>query len=398
MEINWTDELQEFIISQRGTDPIQLVLQQKKYPQFDMKFVAQQVEGYRMALDKLPSIAQHNNFIYPPKLNREQCSSEVTATYKARTYMQNRSIADITGGLGIDSLFIAREAKSVVYIEENKELYDIASLNFKHLEQKNIHTFCSDGIGYLESSTEHFDIIYIDPARRNEHGKKVSAFEDCSPNILCNMDLLLSKADKVLIKSSPMLDISEAIRQLKYVEEITILSVKNECKELLFLCSKAHSTDHPKQHCVNIKTDGTIDTVTFTADEENELSIPYTSEIEEYIYDPNTSLSKAGAFKTLSIKYNIRKIHRNTHLYTSSERIDNFPGRIFKVIKEVKATATEIASTFPDRKAHVVTRNYPSTSQELQKKLRLKEGGDIYLIAFTKANDKKTVLLCSKIN
>ena len=195
-----------------------------------------------------------------------------------------------------------------------------------------------------------------------------------------------------------MLDISEAIRQLKYVEEITILSVKNECKELLFLCSKAHSTDHPKQHCVNIKTDGTIDTVTFTADEENELSIPYTSEIEEYIYDPNTSLSKAGAFKTLSIKYNVRKIHRNTHLYTSGEKIDNFPGRIFKVIKEVKATASEIADTLPDKKAHVVTRNYPSTSQELQKKLRLKEGGDIYLIAFTKANDKKTVLLCSKIN
>ena len=126
MEINWTDELQEFIISQRGTDPIQLVLQQKKYPQFDMKFVAQQVEGYRMALDKLPGIAKYNNFIYPPKLNREQCSSEVTATYKAQTYMQNRSIADITGGLGIDSLFIAREAKSVVYIEENKELYDIS--------------------------------------------------------------------------------------------------------------------------------------------------------------------------------------------------------------------------------------------------------------------------------
>ena len=392
----WTDELREFILLHRNDDPLQLVLQQKKYPQWDMKFVAQQVEGYRMATDKIPSLAAYTDFVYPQKLNREQCSSEITATFKGTEFATNKSIADITGGLGIDSIFMAKHAKSLVYIEQNEELYTIASHNFKAIHQDNITPYCGNGIDFLQSTDRYFDLLYIDPARRDDNGKKVSAFENCTPNILENMDFLLGKADKLLIKSSPMLDILLATKQLQHVEEIIILAVKNECKEVLFLCSKNSEIPNKKYTCININSNGSIDKIVFDRDHENELSIPYTSTIHNYIYDPNVALLKGGAFKTLSQLYDIPKLHRNTHLYTSDKKITDFPGRIFKVIKNIPLSAKEIATAIPDGKAHVVTRNYPTPSEQLQKKLKLKEGGNLFVIALTKSDNSKTIILCER--
>lgn len=395
--MNWSDELKEFIISHRTEDPLSLVLQQKKYPQWDIKFVAQQIEGYRMAQDKLPTLSLCDDFVYPPKLNREQCSSETTALFKAMEYAKGKHIADITGGLGIDTVFMAKYAATVDYIEQNEELHDIAAHNFRALELGNVNAHCSDSINFLKNTNKHFDLIYADPARRDNQGRKVSALENCTPNILENIDLLLSKADMLLIKSSPMLDITEAVAQLKHVSEITIVAVKNECKEILFLCTGNVSDTSPKCHCINFKSNGSVDKITFNREEETTLSIPYSANIEQYIYDPNVTLLKGGAFKTTSILYDIKKIHRNTHLYTSEKKIEQFAGRIFKVIKELHPSAKEIAKDIPNGKAHVITRNYPMSSEELQKKLRLKEGGDLYIIGLTKRDDKKAIYLCEAI-
>ena len=395
--MDWNEELKTFILNHRNDDPINLALQQNKYPHLDMKFVAQQVEGYSMAKDKLPSLALCDDFIYPPKLNREQCSSETTATFKAEEYANGKTVADITGGLGIDSIFMSKVAKSVIYIEQNEKLHNIAKHNFQALSLSNIKSHCGDGIHFLKETDKHFDLIYIDPARRDNYGHKVSAFENCTPNILNNIDLLLSKADLVLIKSSPMIDISMALSQLRNVVSTTILSVRNECKEVLFLCSSKTVTNSTICRCINIKTNGEIDELTFSRETENTLTIPYSTTIEKYIYDPNVSLLKGGAFKTVSYIYNVSKLHRNTHLYTSSEMIKNFPGRIFQVIKELRLSAKDITEEVSDGKAHTIVRNYPLSSQELQKKLRLKEGGNLFVIAFTKCDEKKTLLLCQKV-
>lgn len=390
----WSKELKKFILTHRNSDPLSLILQQKKYPQWDMKFVAQQIEGYRMAQDKLPSIALCDDFVYPPKLNREQCSSETTALFKAMEYTKDKHIVDITGGLGIDSIFMARYAKTVNYIEQNEELHNIATHNFKALKLDNIADHCTDSITFLKNTDKHFDLIYADPARRDDKGRKVAALENCTPNILENINMLLSKADMLLIKSSPMIDITEATTQLKHVNEITIVAVKNECKEILFLCSNANTDTFPKCNCINFNSNGDVGKITFNRNEETVLSIPYSANIKQYIYEPNVALLKGGAFKTISILYDVEKIHRNTHLYTSEKKIEDFPGRTFKVIKELHPSAKKIIGDIPNGKAHVITRNYPISSEELQKKLRLKEGGELYIIGLTKRDDKKAVFLC----
>ena len=394
--MDWNEDLKAFIMSRRSDDPLTLALQQKKYPHLDMKFVAQQVEGYSMAKDKLPSLALCDDFVYPPKLNREQCSSEATAIFKAEEYAHGKTIADITGGLGIDSIFMAKVATSITYIEQNEELCNIAKHNFQALSLSNIQYLCTDGIRFLKETDRHFNLIYIDPARRDDQGRKVSAFENCTPNILDNIDLLLSKADHILIKSSPMIDISMALNQLRNVISITVLSVRNECKEVLFLCSAAKTAEYAPCRCVNIRTNGDMDNLTFSRETENTLTIPYTASIGNDIYDPNVSLLKAGAFKTVAQIYNVAKLHRNTHLYTNTEIIKDFPGRVFRVIKELRVSAKDIAGELPGGKAHIIVRNYPLSSQELQKKLHLKEGGNLFVIALTKCDEKKTLLLCSK--
>lgn len=395
--MDWNEELKAFILSHRTDNPLVLALQQKKYPHINMKFVAQQVEGFHMAKDKLPSLSLCDDFVYPPKLNREQCSSEATAVFKAEEYALDKTIADITGGLGIDSIFMSKTAKSVTYIEQNKELYNVAQHNFQALSLSNIECRYTDGIQFLKETDRHFDLIYIDPARRDDHGRKVSAFEYCTPNILENFDLLLSKTDLVLIKSSPMIDISVALSQLRNVVSTTVLSVRNECKEVLFLCSSKVTTSSTICRCVNIRTDGGMDELTFSRETETSLTIPYSATINKYIYDPNVSLLKGGAFKTVAQTYNIAKLHRNTHLYTNSEIIKKFPGRVFEVIKELRLSAKEVADNIPNGKAHVIVRNYPLGSQELQKKLQLKEGGELFVIALTKCDEKKTLLLCHRI-
>ena len=375
-------------------DPLRLILQQKRYPQIDLSLVAQQIEGQRQAQTKWPTLAACTDYFYPPKLNREQSSSEATARYKADLFkqLQCSTFADLTGGMGIDTYFIAQHATQSAYFEINSALFPVTQHNFCALGLPNIVCHNTDSIQYLADSQSTFDLILIDPARRNSTGSRVVAFEDCTPNLLDNLHLLRSRCRHLLVKASPMIDIRQAVQQLNQVSEIHIISVGGECKEVLFLLSK-ETTGNTQIHCVNLATADPI--VTFTSAQENDASPIFATAMSQYIYEPNASLMKGGCYNLLSQQYNIAKFARNTHLYTADQLIEDFPGRKFRIIQEVSLNAKEIKKIIPEGRAHVATRNYPLAAADLQKKLKLKEGGNLFIIAATLAS-RPMGWLCEK--
>lgn len=385
-----TDILQ-FARQHRDEDPLKLLLQQSKYPQVDMRQVVQQIEGQRQASAKWPTLAHCDEVLYPPKLNREQSSSEATAQYKAQLMSDwgGGTVADLTGGMGIDSLFMARVAETVDYCEQNQELCQLAAHNFAALGQHNIRCHSGDSLEWLKSQTNTiYNTIYIDPARRDPKGRKVSAFEECTPNLLDNLALLLSRCSHLLIKASPMIDLYSALHQLGNVADVHIVALNGECKEVLFALNKAAERE-TQIHCVELR--GDFAPIVFLPSEEEKAQTTYASQMGQYLYEPHATLMKGGCFGYISQKYKLQQLARNTHLYTSDILNKTFPGRRFQVLQELKPK--EASRIIPERKAHVVTRNYPMEAALLQKKLGLKEGGDLFVIGATLAT-KPTLWLC----
>ncbi|MBP5326340.1 MAG: class I SAM-dependent methyltransferase [Bacteroidales bacterium] len=387
----------EFVREHRDEDPLKLLLQQKKYPDVDMTMVAQQIEGQRQASAKWPTLAGCEGFLYPPRLNREQSSSEDAAVHKAEVFQnlfgngRRLNIADLTGGMGIDSIAFAKTLDSDVdYVECDAGLCQRMEHNTNALGLSNVTVHCGDGIEWLRDSGQRYDIIYVDPARRDTHGKKVAAFEDCTPNILEHRELLAERCDFLVVKASPMMDIDKGIEQLVNVGDVYVVAVKNECKELVFVCG--HSDDEPRIHCHHMHHD-VVDDLVFTRQEETQAKVAYAADVKKYLYEPNAALMKAGPFKLLSQREGVEKLARNTHLYTSDSLLQNFPGRTFGVIVETCLNSKEVKRLIPDGKAHVVTRNYPVAAADLQRQLRLKEGGDLFVIATT-IGTKKTGFIC----
>lgn len=395
------EELISFVQQHKDEDPLKLLLQQKKYPGVDMTLVAQQMEGQRQASVKWPTLAGCRHFLYPPRLNREQSSSEETAFHKAdiiqRLYGDERqrlSIVDLTGGMGIDSIAFAKMPETEVdYVECNAELCRLMEHNAEALGLANITVHCGDSIEWLRDSKKKHDIIFIDPARRDMHGKKVAAFEDCTPNILEHKELLTERCNFMMVKASPMMDIDKGIEQLGNVSDIYVVAVKNECKEVLFLCGQPEG--EPRIHCQHMHHSD-VDDFVFTREEENKAQATYASDIRKYIYEPNAALMKGGPFKMLSQREGLDKLSRNTHLYTS-DHLHDWMGRTFCVLKEVSLNKKALAAAVPDGKAHVIVRNYPARAEELQRQLGLKEGGDLFVIATT-VGTKKTGFICCDTN
>lgn len=384
----------DFVRQHQADDPIKLLLQQNKYPDVDMRLVAQQIEGQRQALAKWPTLALFDRVLYPPKLNREQSSSEYTARYKADNFvLPNWHIADLTGGMGIDSMAFAKAAQTVDYVEHDPTLCQIMQHNCAAMGIANVACHNTDSIEWLKSHDRHFNLLFIDPARRSAQGKKVSAFEECTPNLLDNLDTLLSHCDTLLVKASPMIDITLGTQQLRDVKEIHIVAVEGECKEVLFCCQNNYSKE-PTIHCIDLqpKTQ-TSDKFIFTRQEETANSATYSSKIATYLYEPNATLMKGGPFALIGHRYHLGKLSRNTHLYTSDSIEQDFPGRIFSVLQEVQLNKKSVSKILPDKKAHVISRNYPIGAAELQKQLGLQEGGEHFIIATT-IGEKKTGFLC----
>ncbi|SKC75520.1 THUMP-like domain-containing protein [Ohtaekwangia koreensis] len=382
-----TQEAQQFIHQHANDDERELVLKYKEIHGVPSAQIADQISGRRKAKDKLPVFYTTPNIIYPPGANLEQSSSEITAIYKTEIVKEEAValgiLVDLTGGFGIDTYFLSRIFNRVEYIEPNAALLAIARHNHTQLQATNIQYHSKTSEEYIKE-LKHTDLIFIDPSRRIK-GQKVFKLSDCEPDVTVLYDEIFRKTDHLLIKTSPLLDIQQGLRELKTVKKVYIVSVANECKELLFLCSRSY-TGEPEIEAVNILTNRT-DKFSFTFAQERAVEVVYNSPME-YIYEPNASLLKAGAFKVVALRHNLFKIHPSTHLYTDSHYIQDFPGRIFKVEALIKSDRKIIQSYFPDGKANVITRNYPLSTEELKKKTGLKDGGLKFLIGFSGKNEK----------
>jgi 16S rRNA G966 N2-methylase RsmD len=329
-------EVQNFIHEHEGDDTAELLLKRKEMFGIPMSKIVQQISGRKKAKLKLPSFYNSSSIVYPPSVNLEQSSSEKTAHNKIdilkNETLQPRVAADLTGGLGVDSFFLSKFFECVQYLELDKELFEIARHNHAQLGVSNIQHFNTTAESFLDNSTELFDLIFIDPSRRVEKTKVVS-LRHSEPDIISLKGKIFERTSLLLVKASPMLDISSGIKELENVKKVFVVAVDNEVKELLFLCEKNFS-GNPQIVAQNL-TDSSTDVFTFTLAEEAEQTLRYIN-AENYLYEPNAAIMKAGAFKLPAAKFPIHKIATSTHLYTSIDFVQDFPGRVFKIEAHVK--------------------------------------------------------------
>lgn len=385
------ENISNFVNKHRNDDVRTLALHAARYPNVDMHEAATQIEGWQHACAKLPEWAAVDGIIYPPRISMEQCSSSPTALYKA-SLMNGETFADLTGGFGIDSSYISKKFSKAFYIERNERLCAVATHNFSLLGLEHIEIIngnCEDVLQTLPSC----DWIFLDPARRDGAGKKVVALADCEPDVAALRTLLLQKARRVMIKCSPMLDITAACRQLGSVAQVHVVAVNNECKELLFVLT-SELVAAPLVRCVNI-AGGTMQEFSFCMDDAHEAA--FAVEVGNFLYEPNAAIQKAGCPSSLASAYGVQKLHPNSNLYTSSVAVENFPGRSFRVTAVSGFSKGEIKNLLGDlKRANVTVRNFPETVQQLRKRLKLSEGGDVYLFATTLADGRKVLVRCEK--
>jgi hypothetical protein len=392
--------IQSFIEEHHQDDPNELLLKYKSILDVPTSIIVDQIVGRRKAKEKLPTWYNHEQIIYPPSLNIEQSSSEKAALHKVvelkksfSTDLQTKILLDLTGGFGVDSYFFSHSFKEIHFVEPNKELLEIVKHNYRNLQATNIYYYHTTAEEFLNSpNTKMFDLIYIDPSRRIKDNLKVFSLHQCEPDIVTLQDKIWKIGDKVLVKSSPLLDIDIALKELYYVKKISVLSLYNDCKELLFYCEKNFYSE-PIIEAINL-TDRE-ESILFRISGERNAEVTYSDPLK-FVYEPNASLLKSGAFKTIAATFHVHKMHTNTHLYTSDMFIENFPGRIFQTESLVKSDPKIIFNFFPAGKGNVITRNYPLTVEALRKKIKLKEGGDKFLIACSGAK-KKFLIVASKI-
>lgn len=389
-----------FIDSHRGDDVRTLALQAKKYPAVDMAEAVVQIAGYQIAEKKVPLWAQTAGIRYPQHLSMEQCSSEVTARYKA-SLVSGDTLTDLTAGWGVDCSFLARNFRCADYVERQETLCRIAAHNFPLLGLPHVRIHCADAVEYLQSM-EPVDCLFLDPARRDSHGGKTVAIAECEPDVCRLEPLLVEKGKTVMIKLSPMLDMASALRDLQYVRRIHVVSVNNECKELIILLRKVPdeeeaAADEVIISCEQVVNNSVHQHFQFTFSEEKSAGCPLAESVGNYLYEPGAALLKAGPYRLLATRYGVEKLHPNSHLYTSSGLVD-FPGRRFRVTavsgfgkKDLKVLLEGV------EKANLTVRNFPSSVAELRKKLKLKEGGDTYLFATTLASGEKVLIRGEKV-
>ena len=357
-------------------DVQQLALQRNRFPQLsdtDFRFLIQQVEGRQRTKDKLPSFAQIEDWWYPVRLSCEQCSSEATARYKAALIapLQPDVLIDLTAGYGVDTFFMAEHAQEAHYVERNPELCHIAQHNFS-LARPHIRVHNTTAEEFLASSPHLLSphrLIYLDPARRSQSGGKVFRIEDCEPNVTEILPALRKLTSHIMIKFSPMLDITAAMRALGHDWDTHIVAVNNEVKEVLILTGKGSI------YAVNICATHT-DSFVFNDEEEKKAQVSFASDIEQYIYEPNAAIIKAGAYRLIGERYGIKKLDTNTHLYTSDKLLPDFPGRKW----QVQEVLTKHSALNTKLKYSILTRNYPLSPDQVRKKLKLQDGDDLYIV------------------
>ena len=380
----------EFIRQHANEDVRQLAFLGKKNPEVDLAYALDQIAGRQKARVKIPSWAAIDGITYPPHLSMEQCSSEQTARYKAKIAGKGDRIVDLTAGFGVDMAFMAEGYKEAIHIEQMEQLCAISSANYEVLGLNHIKVVNGNGVDYLHQ-LDHADLIFIDPARRDEHGARTYGIADCTPNVLEIIDEMLEKAPRVMIKLSPMLDWQKAASDVGRVSQVHIVSVANECKELLLV---VESDSKPLQiFCVN-------DDQVFSYSSTDEIGnfAPQASE-PQYLYEPNASVMKAGCFQLLSTRFGMSQPDKNSHLFLSDKPIADFPGRGFTIERTSTMNKKELKTALAGiSQANIATRNFPLSVAELRKRLKLKDGGDTYIFATTSAQKGHLLLVCRKIS
>ena len=382
----------DFIRTHADADVHQLALRGVKDSEVDWLFALDQIAGRQMAKRKLPSWAATEGIVYPPHLSMEQCSSEQTARYKATIVGEGQRMVDLTGGFGVDFSFMARRFAEAVYVEHQEHLCRIAQDNFRLLGLFGVEVVCADSMDYLHNMVPA-DLIYLDPARRDVHGSRTYGIGDCTPDVLTLRDLLMSKAERVLVKLSPMLDWRKAVADVckQLVREVHIVSVGNECKELLLLLGKGEGF---RLVCVN-------DEHAFEANGADEAYVAKAKdEVHEgiYLYEPNASIMKAGCFAEVAQRYGVSPLAQNSHLFVSSEHVADFPGRSFQIDAVTTLNKRELKEKlYGLTQANIAVRNFPLSVADLRKRLKLNEGGNTYIFATTLAGKDRVLLICHKI-
>lgn len=378
IEGKYTDDVKKFVQDHLNDDPAQLLLGYAGKVDFDLRFAVQQIKARQKAKSKVPSWYENENLIFPVSLSMEQASSELTARYKTGLVSDGK-MADLTGGLGIDSYFLGQKFRSAVYCERNMDLFDITKHNLQILSPDKFGFVFGDSMNWFNNQQEVFDLVFIDPARRGEGNQKLYCLEDCEPDVVAQWDGLKSKSKAILVKASPMLDIKQALQSLSGLTKVLVLSVKNEVKEVLLFWSSA-SLESPTQiEAVDIRNEASM-AFSFTFEEEENTSNKITGEVGQYLYEPNAAILKAGAFKIFGQRFGLEKIHPNSHFFTGDEVVGQVPGRVFEIISEIKQPKKEIKKLFPSGKVNILTRNYSMSTDELKRKFRLKDGGEDFLI------------------
>lgn len=383
----------DFVKSHATGDVNLLALEVRKHPEVDAHFALEQIAGRQKAVSKLPSWAHVEDLIFPPALSMEQCSSEATALYKS-SLVEGDTMVDLTGGFGVDFSFMARRVKTAVYVECQEQLCGIAEHNFQVLGLHHVKVMNDEAEHYLESMSP-VDLIYLDPARRDGAGNRVFQLEDCTPNVALLLDLLLCKSRQVMIKLSPMLDVHLALRQLRCVSEVHIVSVAGECKELLLLLKAGYEGD-VKVVCVNDEQ-----VFSYVLGESFPALTTWNGEVPEdrpiYLFEPNASMMKAGCFAQLAQHYGLQAVAQHSHLFVADRPIPEFQGRKFVINDVTSLNTKELKLKLAGiRQANVAVRNFPMKAAELAKRLKLKDGGTVYVFGTQLSNGKNVLLVCEK--
>lgn len=383
-------DLKEFINKNLKQNINSLALKKNPFPDYEWSWILNQIQAKQKAEKKLPTWFANDDIIFPSALSIEQTSSETLAKFKSQL-ISGETLIDLTGGFGVDDFYFAKRFTKVIHCEFQEDLSAIVEHNFKVLNADTIETISGNSIFYLQQSSEKFDWIYIDPARRDDKKSKVFLLKDCTPNVVELQDFLFEKSDNILIKVAPLLDISSILNELSNVKTIYSIGLNNEVKELLIVQQKSF-TGQPELLAVNISNDETIHQDTFSLIDaiDSQLSIPLS-----YLYEPFSSYLKTGGYNQMAHTFNIHKLHKHSHLYTSEELID-FPGRSFKIEQVIPYNKKDI-KFLENTKANVTTRNFPLKVEEIRKKHKIKDGGGMYLFFTTDLNNDKIVVICKKI-
>ena len=394
MDYPLPEAARRYVAAHLHDDPAHLALQARRHPGLPVPELVRQIQARQKARAKLPTWADNADLIFPPALSVEQASSARTAAFKA-DLVEGQRLADLTGGFGADTVHFATRVAQVDYVERDPKLAGIMAYNLAQLGIPNVTVHAEDAVAFLRSTPHHYDWLYLDPARRDTAARKIFLLRDCEPDVVKLLPLLLHKADKVLLKTSPMLDIEHAVLGLGHVRRLWVLAVDNEVKEVLYELGQEPAVD-PERYALNLRRDGSQQEFRLNRAREARATPRY-AEAQQFLYEPNAAVLKAGAFRSIGTAFELLKLHQHSHLYTSDVLRTDFPGRIFRVLATEKADGPTLKAYLgPEARAHVTTRNFPDSVADFRRRTGIREGGEIYLFATTDLRGRPVVLVCEK--